>query len=64
MTILLLVLAGYVLGSIPWGYWLPRLFAGVDMTGEQWAQLATASAIWILLPFVAGLVRVTRAEVK
>ncbi|HET8961429.1 ABC transporter permease [Nocardioides sp.] len=40
------------------------LFSGVDVTGEQWAQLATASAIWILLPFLAGLVRVTRAEVK
>lgn len=40
------------------------LFSGVDVTGEQWAQLATASAIWILLPFVAGLVRVMRAELK
>jgi ABC-2 type transport system permease protein len=40
------------------------LFAGVDLTGDQWAQLATSSAIWILLPFVAGLVRVIRAEVK
>ena len=40
------------------------LFSGVDMTGEQWAQLATASAIWILLPFVVGLVRVMRAELK
>jgi hypothetical protein len=34
------------------------------VTGEQWAQLATSSAIWILLPFVLGLVRVIRAEVK
>ena len=40
------------------------LFSGVDLTGEQWAQVATSSAIWILLPFVAGLVRVIRAEVK
>ena len=40
------------------------LFSGVDMTGEQWAQLAIASAIWILLPFVLGLVRVMRAELK
>ncbi len=40
------------------------LFSGVDLTGEQWAQLATSSAIWILLPFVAGLVRVMRAELK
>jgi ABC-2 type transport system permease protein len=40
------------------------LFAGVDLTGEQWTQLATATAIWILLPFVLGLVRVMRAELK
>jgi ABC-2 type transport system permease protein len=40
------------------------LFSGVDMTGEQWAQLATSTAIWIVLPFVAGLIRVIRAEVK
>jgi ABC-type transport system involved in multi-copper enzyme maturation permease subunit len=40
------------------------LFSAVDMTGEEWAQVGTASAIWILLPFVLGLVRVLRAEVK
>ena len=40
------------------------LFSGVDLTGEQWLQVATSSAIWILLPFVLGLVRVVRAEVK
>ena len=40
------------------------LFAGVDLTGEQWTQLATSSAIWILLPFTLGLVRVMRAELK
>ena len=40
------------------------LFSGVNLTGDQWAQLATSSAIWILLPFVAGLVRVMRAELK
>ena len=42
------------------------LFDGTtqNLTGEQWAQIATASLIWIVLPFVAGLVRVMRAEVK
>jgi hypothetical protein len=40
------------------------LFMGADLTGEQWAQLASASAIWILLPFVAGLWRVLRTELK
>jgi hypothetical protein len=40
------------------------LFGGVDMTGEQWAQLATSSALWIGLPLLVGLWRVVRAEVK
>ena len=41
------------------------LFDGTqNLTGEQWAQVATASLIWIVLPFLAGLVRVMRAEVK
>lgn len=35
-----------------------------DLGGEQWAHLATAAAIWVVLPFVLGLVRVLRAEVK
>jgi hypothetical protein len=40
------------------------LFMGVNLTGEEWAQLATGSALWILLPLLAGLFRVMRAEVK
>jgi ABC-2 type transport system permease protein len=58
---------GALRDAAPWvdlGTSQQPLFSGVDLTGEQWAQLATSSAIWILLPFVAGLVRVTRAEVK
>jgi glycerol-3-phosphate acyltransferase PlsY len=31
MTTALLVAAGYVLGSMPWGYWLPRLFKREDI---------------------------------
>jgi glycerol-3-phosphate acyltransferase PlsY len=27
----LLILAGYVLGSMPWGYWVPKLLAGADI---------------------------------
>jgi hypothetical protein len=34
------------------------------MSGEQWAQLGTSSLGWVVLPFVLGLVRVLRAEVK
>ena len=36
----------------------------IDPTGEQHAQLATTALIWIVLPFVAGWIRVMRAEVK
>jgi acyl phosphate:glycerol-3-phosphate acyltransferase len=31
MTTVLLVVAGYVLGSMPWGYWLPWLFKHDDI---------------------------------
>jgi ABC-2 type transport system permease protein len=58
---------GALQDAAPWidlGTSQQPLFSGVDLTGEQWAQLATSSAIWILLPFLLGLVRVIRAEVK
>ena len=35
-----------------------------NLTGEEWAQLATSTLIWVVLPFVVGLWRVLRAEVK
>ena len=37
---------------------------GLELTGEQYAQLGTTSLIWIILPFVVGLIRVMRAELK
>ncbi len=40
------------------------IFDSPDVTGEQWAQVLTSSLIWVLLPFLAGLWRVLRAEVK
>jgi ABC-type transport system involved in multi-copper enzyme maturation permease subunit len=40
------------------------LFSGADVSTEQWAQLATGSALWIVLPFLIGLLRVLRREVK
>lgn len=33
-------------------------------TGEQWGQLATSSAIWVLLPLAIGIWRILHAEVK
>jgi ABC-2 type transport system permease protein len=40
------------------------LFGADHMTGTEWAHLASGTAIWVVLPFVVGLVRVLRAEVK
>jgi ABC-type transport system involved in multi-copper enzyme maturation permease subunit len=40
------------------------LFGGQNLTGEEWAQIATGTVIWVVLPFLAGLIRVLRAEVK
>ncbi|HEX3330592.1 MAG TPA: glycerol-3-phosphate 1-O-acyltransferase PlsY [Gaiellales bacterium] len=31
MNLVLLIAVGYLLGSIPWGYWLPRWSKGVDV---------------------------------
>ena len=36
--------------------------ADATMTGRGWAQLATAVAAWVLLPFAIGLVRLRRRE--
>jgi ABC-2 type transport system permease protein len=33
-------------------------------TGEQWAQLAVTSAVWIVVPLAVGLVTLLRSEVK
>lgn len=40
------------------------LFDGSHLSGEQWAQLGTGTLIWVIIPFVAGLWRVLRAELK
>lgn len=39
------------------------LLAG-EMAGKDWAQLVTASAVWVLLPLAVGTARVLRREVK
>ena len=40
------------------------LFKGTHISGEGWAQIGTSTLIWVVLPFVLGLTRVLRAEVK
>lgn len=37
---------------------------GLELTGEQYAQLGTTALIWIVLPFAVGWIRVMRAELK
>ena len=35
-----------------------------DVSGKEWAQLATSGLIWLVLPMAIGIWRVLRAEVK
>jgi glycerol-3-phosphate acyltransferase PlsY len=45
LTIVLLGVAGYVLGSLPWGYWLSRFFTGKDI--RQVGSRGTGAAnVW------------------
>jgi ABC-2 type transport system permease protein len=39
------------------------IFEG-DLTGEDWAHIAVASTIWVLVPLLLGLWRLTHSEVK
>lgn len=39
-------------------------FFDQSLTGKEWAHVATTAAIWILLPFVLGAVRLFRSEIK
>jgi hypothetical protein len=34
------------------------------LTGQQWAQVVTATLIWVVLPAALGVIRVLRTEVK
>ncbi len=40
------------------------LFSAANVTTEQWWQIVATTVIWVVLPFIVGLVRVLRAEVK
>jgi len=45
MTDVLLILTGYLLGSMPWGYWLPRLLKGVNIRKEESGSTGAAN-VW------------------
>lgn len=48
------VALGYVLGSMPWGYWLPRLAGGVDIRAVGSGNTG-ATNVWRTLGFKLGL---------
>ncbi len=49
-----LVAFGYVVGSMPWGLWLPRLVAGVDVRTLGSGNIG-ATNVWRALGFKLGL---------
>jgi glycerol-3-phosphate acyltransferase PlsY len=50
----LLVLLGYTLGSMPWGYWLPRALLGVDIRTVGSGNTG-ATNVWRAFGFKLGL---------
>src|SRR4051812_49561034 len=50
----LLILTGYVLGSMPWGYWLPRVLSGVNIRKVGSGSTGAAN-VWRTLGFKIGL---------
>lgn len=50
----LLIAAGYLLGSLPWGLWLPRALAGVDVRTLGSGNIG-ATNVWRTLGFKLGL---------
>lgn len=42
----------------------PLIDGAGQMTGQEWAQLATTAIIWVGLPLAAGALRMLRAELK
>jgi glycerol-3-phosphate acyltransferase PlsY len=49
-----LILLGYLLGSMPWGYWLPRLLRGADVRRLGSGNLGAAN-VWRTLGFKLAL---------
>jgi glycerol-3-phosphate acyltransferase PlsY len=45
VTFALIVVGGYLLGSCPWGYWLPRLFRGEDVRAHGSGSIG-GSNVW------------------
>ena len=54
MKDVLLILCGYLLGSMPWGYWLPRLVRGVNIRTVGSGNTGAAN-VWRTQGFKLGL---------
>ncbi len=54
MKDVLLILTGYLLGSMPWGYWLPRLLKGVNIRKEGSGSTGAAN-VWRTAGFKIAL---------
>ena len=54
MRDVLLILSGYLLGSMPWGYWLPRIFTGVNIRKIGSGNTGAAN-VWRTQGFKLGL---------
>jgi acyl phosphate:glycerol-3-phosphate acyltransferase len=54
MKDVLLILTGYALGSMPWGYWLPRILRGVNIRKVGSGSTGAAN-VWRTLGFKIGL---------
>src|SRR4030095_7028464 len=54
MTDVLLILTGYLLGSMPWGYWLPRILSGVNIRKVGSGSTGAAN-VWRTLGFKVAL---------
>lgn len=66
LTMLLAQLNGWWEDKQPWldfNYASGPLYDG-EISGTEWAQLAVAGSLWLVLPLAVGLFLVRRAEVK
>jgi glycerol-3-phosphate acyltransferase PlsY len=54
LTEALVIAAGYLLGSMPWGYWLPRVLLGVDVRTLGSGNIG-ATNVWRSLGFKLGV---------
>lgn len=67
VLVLLAEVREWFLDLQPWVDWNTSqvaLFDGTTDTAREWAQLASTTAIWIVVPLVIGLVFLRRSEVK